>query len=445
MPKTRSQSSTGRPGPAGPPPEQRLASSVEAGERLYRQAMSRSRSVNDERDLSDVPAPVAAAVTPTTEAVVDPEVVGPQEEDDLRMEVRRLKSDAHQALVRQDDGKQVSASVKTIREDLNRLLERYGNTPDALPGLTVDVEEVLTLVYPRLERLERAVHEQTAAKPVVLEEKGAPLKEARSKKSKSRRKKGKSARDSSDESSSTEGFSSSTDDSDDSDTSDDDDSDDGHRRSRSRKKNTSSWLMRKKGSPYRGLKVLPCTNPLYRKVLNYRYYCLKVKSKKRSGRETVKVKDHIKRLKIGLNDLTFDGKTPILVTESLTRFVAEADTLEMSEPQAFVSLPHFLKGLALEQYRSVCRSLPADESGFTSWPEAVQYFLCSYKTSNAIRQAILDLRDVTQKPEEGEAEYSSRLYKASVRCGNVHSTEDKITLYIDGLDPSIKSLVALYR
>ncbi|CAN8070507.1 unnamed protein product [Agarophyton chilense] len=203
--------------------------------------------------------------------------------------------------------------------------------------------------------------------------------------------------------------------------------------------------MRKKVSLYRGLKVLTCTNPLYRKVLNYRYYRLKVKSKKRSGCETAKIKDHIKRLKIGLNDLTFDGKTPILVIEFLNRFVAEADTLEMSEPQAFLSLPHFLKGFALEQYRSVCGSLTADEGGVTSWPEAVQYLLRSYSTSNAIRQAILDLRDVTQKPEKGEAKYNSRLNKASVRCGNVHSTEDKTTLYIDGLDQSIKSLVARYR
>ncbi|CAN8076854.1 unnamed protein product [Agarophyton chilense] len=273
MPKTRSQSSIVRPGPAGPHPKPRLASSVEAGERLYRQAMSRSRSVNDERDLSDVLVPVAAAATPTAEAVLDPEVVGPQEEDDLRRELRRVKSEssasrvrmvalesqiaaligdveqlrsAHQELVRQDDWKQVSASVKTLREDLNHLLERYRSTPEALPGLTVDVEEVLTRVNPRLERLEAAFHAQTAAKPVVLEEKGALLKEAHSKKSKSRRKKRKYARDSSDESSSTECFSSSSDDSDDSDTSDDDDSDDGHRRSRPRKKNTSSWLMRKK-------------------------------------------------------------------------------------------------------------------------------------------------------------------------------------------------------
>ncbi|CAN8077189.1 unnamed protein product [Agarophyton chilense] len=212
MPKTGSQSSTARPGPAGPPPKPRLASSVEAGERLYRQAMWRSRSVNDERDLSDVPAPLAAAVTPTTEAVVDPEVFGPQEEDDLRREAHRLKSEpsascvrmvalesqiaaliadveqlrsAHQALVRQDDGKQVSSSVKTLREDLNHLLDRYGKTPDALAGLTVDVEEVLTRVNPRLERLEAAVYAQTAAKPVGLEEEEAPLNEARSKKSNS--------------------------------------------------------------------------------------------------------------------------------------------------------------------------------------------------------------------------------------------------------------------
>lgn len=81
----------------------------------------------------------------------------------------------------------------------------------------------------------------------------------------------------------------------------------------------------------------------------------------------------------------------------------------------------------------------------SSWPEAVQYLLRSYATSNAIRAAILALRDIAQRPLEDEEEYSSRLNKAAIRCGNVHSTDEKITLFIDGLSPAIKSLVARYR
>ncbi|CAN8063108.1 unnamed protein product [Agarophyton chilense] len=396
MLKKKTLSSTGAPA-SDPRPRPRLGSSTEAGEPLYRQAMRRSRSVADRRDLSDVPMPVRLAIWPATEADGSQQVVTHAGRNNLCAQVLSLKfeSNAYReriiglesqmaiiteeverlrreqgVLARREEKDPMRAVVGTLREDLNQVMKTHGNAPEALPGLTVDVEEILTRVNPRLERLEAVVHAKITVTQVVKDENEFPLREERS-------------------------------------------SDDDHRSSHSRKRNKSSCLLRKKGPKYKRLRPLPCTNPLYRKVLDFRYYRLKRGGKKRSGRETAKVKDHFTRLKIGLNDLVFDGKTHILVIEFFNRFVAETDTLEMRR--------------------------------VTSWPVVVQYLLRNYVISNAIRQAILDLRDVTQKRGKGEAEYSSRLDRMATRCGNVHSTEDKITLLTDGLDPTIKSLVAGFR
>lgn len=98
--------------------------------------------------------------------------------------------------------------------------------------------------------------------------------------------------------------------------------------------------------------------------------------------------------------LKFDGTDPILVFAFLYPFVAETDILGMSEAQAFKGLPHFLSGFALLQYRSGIGFLIVNEGGVNNWPGVVQYLPLGYATSEAIGEAILTLRDVTQKPGE---------------------------------------------
>ena len=85
------------------------------------------------------------------------------------------------------------------------------------------------------------------------------------------------------------------------------------------------------------------------------------------------------------------------------------------------------------------------EGGLTCWPEAVQYLLRSYATANHIRAAVLALRDVRQHPTEDEQTYSGRLAKAEIRCGNIHTQDEKKTLFIDGLLPAIKAIVSRHR
>ena len=66
-------------------------------------------------------------------------------------------------------------------------------------------------------------------------------------------------------------------------------------------------------------------------------------------------------------------------------------------------------------------------------------------TSNAILEATLSLRDVSLNSGETEIQYSNRLNQAELRCGNVHSREEKMTMFVNGLDPAIEPLVARHR
>lgn len=64
----------------------------------------------------------------------------------------------------------------------------------------------------------------------------------------------------------------------------------------------------------------------------------------------------------------------------------------------------------------------------------------AYATVNVIQSAILGLRKMKQKSNDSETSYSTRLEKAFPRCGNVHSAEDRSNIFIDGLDPMIRTL-----
>ena len=141
----------------------------------------------------------------------------------------------------------------------------------------------------------------------------------------------------------------------------------------------------------------------------------------------------------------FTGEEPILVLDFLRRFFGEAEQLAMSEDQAYIALPFFLEGEAKIHYEAVLDTISEGEGGVTCWPEAVQYLLRSYATANHIRAAVLALRDVRHHPTEDEQTYSGRLAKAEIRCGNIHTQDEKKTLFIDGLLSAIKAIVSRHR
>ena len=98
-----------------------------------------------------------------------------------------------------------------------------------------------------------------------------------------------------------------------------------------------------RGPRHEGLKELRPSNPLYTKLVSYRHYRLKFTDQERTGRETGKVKDHVRRLELTLRDEAFDGSDPVRVLPFLSAFVAEADVMEMTEAQAISPCPMLLR------------------------------------------------------------------------------------------------------
>ena len=145
------------------------------------------------------------------------------------------------------------------------------------------------------------------------------------------------------------------------------------------------------------------------------------------------------------SDNTFSGEDGVLVLDFLAVLVQEFDTQEMNEGQAICLLPEFLSGIALRQYTSVSQTAGSHHGKISVWPEAVQWLLRSFATDEAIRQAVLALREVQQRPSEDEMDFYIRLTDASNRCGNVYSMDDQLTMFIEGLHASIKPMVSQYR
>ena len=115
----------------------------------------------------------------------------------------------------------------------------------------------------------------------------------------------------------------------------------------------------------------------------------------------------------------------------------------MTEGQAFMEFPTFLAKTAATQYRA--RQHGGHVGEITAWPEAVQYLLRNYETPGVIRRAASYLRTIRQLPDEDESAYAARINEAAYRCGNIHLEDEKMTFFVDGLQPELRTTVARYR
>lgn len=102
-------------------------------------------------------------------------------------------------------------------------------------------------------------------------------------------------------------------------------SDEDSRTLRKKRRSTAACLRCKKYPSKKARKMLSCKNKVYRRIIDYRIYRLKVRKVQRTSREAGSVMDQIKRLKVGMSDLIFDEKDPILIFDFLSRFLTEWD------------------------------------------------------------------------------------------------------------------------
>lgn len=124
------------------------------------------------------------------------------------------------------------------------------------------------------------------------------------------------------------------------------------------------------------------------------------------------------------------------------RQAEETDLLEMAEGQAFMALPSFSSGSSFRHFRSTMRVARSECA--TCWPESVKYLLRTYATRNTIREAFKALRHLKQLANEDDLEFSSCLHDAVSPCGGMHSESEEISMFIDGLAPAVRPIVARF-
>lgn len=70
-----------------------------------------------------------------------------------------------------------------------------------------------------------------------------------------------------------------------------------------------------------------------------------------------------------------------------------------------------------------------------TWPEAVNWLLCTYTTNVHIQTAVTELMNKYQGFVELEMDYSTHLDAAETKCGDIHSPYKVSTFFIEGLLP----------
>lgn len=150
----------------------------------------------------------------------------------------------------------------------------------------------------------------------------------------------------------------------------------------------------------------------------------------------------MKCMELASKDHRFSRVDPIQVLDFLSRYVRESD---IQEAQAFIALPSLLIGFAKIQYETIIQLRSPDEGGVTSCPDSFQYLLRNNAHSTYIASDISYLRSVRQRHSETDNAFDMIIYDSITRCGNVHSAEEVIMLFIDGLEPTTRTIVALHK
>ncbi len=85
---------------------------------------------------------------------------------------------------------------------------------------------------------------------------------------------------------------------------------------------------------------------------------------------------------------TFTGRKPIHCLQFLSTFVRQLNNNALSEGAALKIWPHFLADDALEAFRTQAEDGEDDLGGFSTRPEAGQWFLQTYARDEYLEEAV---------------------------------------------------------
>ena len=193
----------------------------------------------------------------------------------------------------------------------------------------------------------------------------------------------------------------------------------------------------------KGLKVISPLNRKFQRLTDYRYYRLRRTSE-------IDPRDVVDKARRNTNYMShkmpyvFSGKDPICVLMFLSAFVSKADGLRFTEGEAYIVLPNFLRGRALD-HLTACQNSEDATYGVYNWPSAVNCLLRMFATNRNIAAAVSDFQAIRQKPGQDEDDYQLAFEKAHVRAGSFLRQADLITNFVEGLDSRVVPRVRRYR
>lgn len=100
------------------------------------------------------------------------------------------------------------------------------------------------------------------------------------------------------------------------------------------------------------------------------------------------------------------------------------------------------KNLA-QNYRSSSNN--SHSGSIVRWTESFPYLMRTYTTEQAIRKAVEHFENFRQASNEDGHAFASRVSVAAYWCGSVHTEVEKVTIFINGLLPAIRSVVSRFR
>lgn len=128
----------------------------------------------------------------------------------------------------------------------------------------------------------------------------------------------------------------------------------------------------------------------------YEYYLLRRTNANRTNASTLRLCKKLKSPELTFRERNYTGEDHFIIFDFLNRLVEEADTLDISEVQMMVLIPHLIKD-AGEQYRtSTNGALTGTSGGIVHWPGTVQYLLSTYGTVTTIGKSMTSVNYVNR-------------------------------------------------
>ena len=192
--------------------------------------------------------------------------------------------------------------------------------------------------------------------------------------------------------------------------------------------------------------LMPLTTLLepFRYVVDYRTYRLMNPRQEPYPRELERMDKLLKKIKALYPHVkAFDGKTPMLLLGLLHTLKKGFDNLSISEAVAVRALTYFFVGEAERFYDS--QTAPGYTYSGTprsfSWPYVVDAFLKRYLSDEVLHEAYQQVTTISQKSDENESDYATRLSTAAQRCNHVFDERTLIHHFVNGLLPTTRSIV----